>query len=296
LKAKKFSSCTKTAIGNLVAAANCAKTRLNMLCSRQTTDPLLTAFLKDFQINLLGVPRKNLDVGRLFVRPEGDTLFDCAIDDVFNESAPEFVDEDLHRQAVPNIEAKYSNKLNTKLGLSIVDRLYRVFGVSVEARLESAYKNASAVRIRLRGVTQDEANLGKLATYLGGASIRPEQTLFAEGNTLFVVVGVFRAESIEIEATDSSGEKVDVSAEVAGLVKARPEVQASTAAGTLIAYKGQVPLVIGVRLLEIKWQDGGPRLNTVRNVQKVCGYVASPQDFRQIGNDAFIDVSSRGSC
>ena len=108
---------------------------------------------------------------------------------------------------------------------------------------------------------------------------------------MYVATSVIRATAIEVEASDAKDGKVTVSAKAAGLADADAGITAKASGGSTVKYSGAVPLAIGVKLLQIVWQDNGPPvLDTVRDVLSMAGHVVS-SGARLLGDDAFIAVT-----
>lgn len=261
-------------------------------CDRNASDDLLTLFLKDYKINLLSLPRQTLDVATLFIRKRDGGVITCRISDVFAKKPGDFgvrVGE-----LGPKIDRTYSGKLDTRAGLSVVDKVFQAFGMHVGAKLAAAYKTAETTRIRITEATEDVAESGLVAKYLTQSGLRPDQTLFVEGDDLFVAMSVVRARGIEITARDSGGQELNINVKAAGLGDASAGVSATSMGVSEVRYTGKTPLAFGVRLLKIVWpEQGSARLETVKDPMKYAGEVVADDDYQLLSEvNVFVNTGN----
>lgn len=252
-------------------------------CKRDTPDRLLRVFLDEYHLNLLRWPRTGVEIGQVLVQRAGKSVLRCQLGDVFAEAVPELVGKRGVVRAP--MTAKFSGKVDARAAIGFMEGLAATFGVSGRAKFSSAYEKADSVSIRVRDVMTDEGDVGRLSRYVGAANLQASQTLYREGDRMFVVVGVTRARAIELVAFDAEGHKLGVDVRATGLAKADTALEAEDEGGASIIYRGRTALAFGVELVEVVADEHGPgtwRLDTVESIVEVRGSTPplKPQDYR----------------
>jgi hypothetical protein len=262
-------------------------------CKRNHTDPLLQLLLKKYHLNMLRMPQEGLKVGELLIEQQKDVpTIRCSLTDVFTGKLPNL--SGLKDKSIQLLEDQESDNMRAKAGLSLLDKLLQ-FVPGASAKAAAAYSKAEDVKVTLKELTRETVKFADLSTFLHAAEVRKEQSLFREGDSLFVITSIVRSSGIQVRATDAAGKSVDAKLGVKSLGEGSVQVKAESKGGGRMLYTGK-PLAIGVELFRIESVDGTFRLMATNEAVAVRGETleTTEEDFAWIGDkstgDAFIDL------
>jgi hypothetical protein len=265
-------------------------------CKRDHADPLLQLLLGTYHLNMLRIPQEGLEVGEMLIEQrKGGPSIRCPLTEVFTGKLPNL--KGPKDDSITALEDESSGKLKTKAGLSLLDKLLH-FIPGASAKASAAYKQAQHVDIKLKMLTRETVNFGALSKFLGAAEIKEQQTLFQEGDSLFVITAIVRSSGIQIHSTDATGHAVDAKLGVKSFGEGKLQVDAESKGGGRMLYTGKKALAIGVELFKIESIGGKFKLRSTNEPVDVRDGTleTTEKDFVWIGDratgDAFVALSS----
>jgi hypothetical protein len=222
------------------------------VCKRNTSDPLVRAFLDNYGLNLLSIPRKNAMCGDLYIAEGSRVSTPGQIAQVL--IPPPTLPEPVTGEPLTELTGVVSKQVSADVGLGLSEKLLAAFGaVGVVASFKQAYasKKASRIRFRFRDATRDYVDPLALGTALKNCRLDTTHPFVADGHTYFVVGGVVRTQSISIVAEDMRENSIDVDIGAMQLADAKARVDATRTNIGEITYTGPDKLAIGVELYEL---------------------------------------------
>ncbi|MET4046063.1 hypothetical protein ABIC03_007802 [Bradyrhizobium sp. RT6a] len=265
-------------------------------CKRDHADPLLQLLLGTYHLNMLRIPQEGLAVGELVIEQQkGTATIRCPLTEVFTGKLPNL--KGPKDDSITALEDESSGKLKTKAGLSFLDKLLR-FVPGASAKAAGAYNQVEHVAIKLKMLTRETVNFGTLSNFLGAAEIKEDQSLFQEGDRLFVITAIVRSSGIQIHSTDAAGQALDAKLGVKGFGEGNLRVDAESKGGGRMLYTGKKALAIGVELFGIEPVGGKFKLRATNEPVAVREGTldTTEKDYAWIGDratgDAFFDLSS----
>jgi|HubBroStandDraft_6_1064221.scaffolds.fasta_scaffold114793_2 hypothetical protein len=263
-------------------------------CKRDHPDPLLRLLLQKYHLNMLRIPQEGLKVGELLIE-QGKNVptIRCSLSDVFTGTLPNL--GGLPDKSIQLIEDKASDKMNAKAGLSLLDKLLQ-FVPGASAKAAGAYTTAETMQVTLKTLTRETVNFALLGKFLRAARVRKQQSLYREGDGLYVITSIVRGSGIQIRASDAEGEAVDAKLGVKSFGEGSVQIKAERQGSGRMLYTGNKPLAIGVELFRIENVDGAFKLKatnesvavrdgTLKTTEEDYGWIGD-----KVSGDAFIDI------
>lgn len=221
------------------------------VCKRNTSDPLVRAFLDNYGLNLLSIPRKNAMCGDLHIAEGSRVSAPGHITQV--PIPPPVLPEPVTGEAPTELTGVVSKQVSADVGLLLSEKLLAAVGAAAVTSFKQAYasKTASRIRFRFRDATRDDVDPLALGTALKNCRLDTMHPFVAEGHTHFVVGGVVRTQSISIAAEDMRENSIDVDIGAIQLADAKATIDATPTNIGEVTYTGPDKLAIGVELDEL---------------------------------------------
>jgi hypothetical protein len=223
------------------------------MCKRDTTDPLLRAFLDVYRINLLAVPRAQARVGDVYVRRGQATSAPGFIGHVLAqefELPPVQEDEELS-----DLRGRLSQAVSVRAGLGLLGGFLGALGAPLAAaRVTASYERGTtrSLHFRLADATRSSLDPFLLGMKLRNARLDAKNPFIQDGQRYYVTTAVIWATSLTILAEDGAKAAVDVDVDVgAGLLDAEAGLSVEKGGAGELRYEGKRPLAIGVELHEL---------------------------------------------
>ncbi|MCP3367747.1 hypothetical protein [Bradyrhizobium cajani] len=259
-------------------------------CKRSNTDPLLNLMLTKHHLHVLQWPREGILPGELIIEKEGGQTVRAPLSAVFRDQLHDHVRE---RDTLSDIEERFSNKFDAKLGIKLLDHVATMFG-GTSGRLQSAYDSAAMVTVRIGMAEWLDCNPSKLSDFIAEAALHQKQGVYSEGDRLYVITGVAVAKAIEVIAYDKTGAEMTAAADAAaaGTIEANLSAKRTGKAG--VTYSGQKPIVFAIELFELELKGGRWGLKGVDRYVAARGEGDEEQDRLPPSEAAFIGDAEDG--
>lgn len=227
-------------------------------------DELLRLLFDKHRINLLKVPREDLQPGQALLMTEDggapDTFGPVALQNI----VPGLVLPEVARNArLADVDATFSDSREGRIEGGIFASFLERFWPGATLPSISAKAEANGGRklfLRFSKATRDGIDFAALGRALGPTA--PDLS-FVEGAAavrIFVAVDVYRCSEIEMSWTDDKGRVVDAEAVLAEAARLGLGHKVTKEAGGLVKVAGDAALAFGVRLMELVRRDDGPGL------------------------------------
>jgi hypothetical protein len=230
---------------------------------RNSTDPLANRLFKDYHLNLLTIPRKNVSAGDLFMR-QGDSPQIYAPGSITNFLEPVFEIPPVHQDdTMADVSDIASDDISANVGLEFLENFLKpLLGGSVASKIRANFQDKKTKNLKLQfgSLTRDALDAFDLGKRLKGHKLKTDSAVYAENRRYYVVSGVARSQSITISAQDNKDAKVDLDAQVTNMVNGTGTGSVQTSAAKQITFKGNEKLAFGVELLELRYDDREQRL------------------------------------
>jgi hypothetical protein len=224
---------------------------------RNSRDELLRVFLDTYKLNLLAVPRQGSAVGDTYVdTPEGV----IAPGNLTNLLEPALKMPPLKSdEMMTDIQGKQTAAIELKACLSLLEGFFGAIGaVGAVGNIKANYeqKRASTVRFKLLDPRRDSVDTLAFGKALIGCRLNARHPFVHANNRYYIATAVVRSASITVSAEDANSQ--DVAVEASALQAAiGPKVKLGVKRENSgeITYDGRVPLVFGVELLEMIFDE-----------------------------------------
>jgi hypothetical protein len=224
-------------------------------------DPLLKAFLDTYKLNLLAVPRRDAQVGDVYVETKDGVSFPGRLQSLLT---PALAMPEIHTgEKLADIATKQTRALQLKVGLGLLEGFFNAIGAtSALGKIKAAYEQngAALVRFKLKSATRDWVDMMAFGTALMPCRLNRKHPFVQPGNRYYATVGVLRSPSITIAAEDSKSNDVSVEASaVKGAVGVEGKLAVKREGSGELTYEGSEPLAFGVELVELIYDEGEKR-------------------------------------
>jgi hypothetical protein len=258
---------------------------------RNTSDPLLKAFLETYQLNLLAIPRRDAQVGDMYVESGNGTVSMPGSIQSYLVPEPKLPRPRTGETMAKKILTKQTRALKLKIGLGLLESFFKAIGATIAlGKIKAAYEKngASMVRFQLKNVTRDSIDPGAFGKALIPCRLNKKHPFVRDGNRYYVTVGVVRSPSITVTAEGSDATDVSVEAEaVKGAVSAKGKLSVKTEAEAL---------AFGVELVELAYDENERRflMSGMDRAIAIRGKKAKPKKMfigDPVEGDVFVRVS-----
>jgi hypothetical protein len=220
-------------------------------------DPLLQIMMKEYQVNLLSVPREKSSLGDVYIR-EGNNKrlsFPSQISSFLEphfQMPPPKSDEEFGN----NVSGTTSDRVDASMGLEFLEGFLNVlsmgnFGTKVRAYFEQ--KGTQKVSFSFADATRDSVDPELLRSELGRYHVKEDSNLSEEGQRYYIVTGLAKSPSISIIAEGENQKKLDIDAKAGGISTISSDVSIQKSQEGKIIFNGQKRLVFGVELCELEY-------------------------------------------
>lgn len=224
------------------------------MCKRSEAhaDPLLNAFLERYHLNLLAVPRRDVDVGDLYIEDGGRT---AAAGRLASFLARPFEMFGVARgEPMAAVSGSLSNSVKAEAGFGLLEGFLAALGATFpigEAKARWAAHGVHALRFKLLDARRDSVDVGRLGLALIDNALAANHPLIEKGQRNFLVTAVCRSPSVSVAFEDDAGQAVELGAELAGVGDAEAGVEIGRAGRGKVTFTGAEPLAFGVELYEV---------------------------------------------
>jgi hypothetical protein len=223
---------------------------------RNTSDPLLRAFLDTYKVNLLAIPRENAEVGDAYVEmPNGSISQPGKLKHLLTPALhmPKAVDDEL----MANIAGKQTRAIELGAGLNLLEGFLSALGLDTAiGKIKAEYegKHVGKIRFHLMKATRDAVDPFAFGLALIPCRLNAKQPFVQDGNRYYAVTGVLRSHSITLAAEDSKAQKVELAVDaLKGAAGAKGKLEVKREKSGDVTYEGKVPLAFGVELVELRY-------------------------------------------
>jgi hypothetical protein len=226
------------------------------MCKRKDAvkDPLASLLFRRYGLHLLGVPRAGVQIGDVYVFGRKGLVGSGRVAELFASdfSLPAINEGE---RAIP-LEDTASSDHDLKIGLELLDRLFKALGFDQGPKIGAAYASQKATKMRFRfdNPTRDSVDILAVTDRLYGATPRQRPVSEAQ-ERLYLVTGVLRSAGISIVASAADDTTVDVGATVSEIADASAKLKVTRNNDTSLVYAGDTPLGFGVELIEITYDS-----------------------------------------
>jgi hypothetical protein len=220
-------------------------------------DPLAKIIMKQYQLNLLSVPRDKASLGDVYIQ-EGNNR---------KLSSPSHISSYLDRpieMPSPTIDEKFGNnisgatsdEIDANIGLEFLEGFLNVlsrdnFGSKIRAYFNE--KGAQKMRFNFADATRDSVQPQLLTSELGRYHVKEDSSLSEEGRRYYIVTGLAKSPSISIIAEGNNQKQLDIDAQVAGISDISSDVSVKKAHEGKTVFEGKDRLVFGIELCELEY-------------------------------------------
>ena len=222
------------------------------MCTRQTVDPLIRAFLDRYGLNLLAIPRQFVNCGDVYIGQGSQLSTSVGLADLL--TPPPQLPAPVTGEQLADLSVVVSNGVSLSAGLNVLANMLTALGAGdLFKGVKAGYQSSASakLRFRVREATRDHVDPSALGRALSGCTIDEAHPLVSDDNTYFVVSGVVRTHTVSITAEDAMGHTVDIAADALQAAGGHAGVAINRGSNGEITYRGTQRLAIGVELYEL---------------------------------------------
>jgi hypothetical protein len=242
------------------------------MCKRSTDDPLVRAFLDDYGINLLRVPRENACCGDLYVKTGRSVSGPGDVAELFDPAVR--LPRPRRNERLADLSGKRSTKIDLKVGIGLLDAFLAAIGAAgVLSKLKASFDlhRVGSVSFAFRDATRDSVDPLKLGTALGQSRLKTDHPFVQPESEYFVTAAVVRTPSISVMLDDDRSQSVDLGADAVHAISVEAGISGEHSSSGEITFAGTTPLAIGVQLYSMRFdaQTGKLSMAAVDRAQRV---------------------------
>ena len=127
---------------------------------RNTTDPLLRAFLDDYKVNLLAIPREDAEVGDAYVAgPDGNMSMPGKLRFLLTPDIQ--LPEVSEGEKLTTIAGKRTRAIDLNIGFKLLEGFFSAIGADIgigKVKAEYQHKGGGKIRFQLKNATRDSVD------------------------------------------------------------------------------------------------------------------------------------------
>jgi hypothetical protein len=221
---------------------------------RNSRDPLVRLLFEKYMFNMLSIPREKVELGDVFSLSESEEkLFPAT--NIRNFLTPDFQMPIIDAaEKLVDISGQLSQDIDASIGLDFLQNFISALSsLDVGANIKAKYETSKVNKLRYQftGATRQHIDPFLFGDMLSNHKVKTDNPAFDSKKRYFVVTGIIRTNSLNVQAEDQSGNKIDVDVGIAGLAEVNPQLEINKSEKGLITYKGDKDLVLGVELCEL---------------------------------------------
>jgi hypothetical protein len=225
---------------------------------RNTSDPLLRAFLDSYKVNLLTIPREGAEVGDAYV--EGvDGAMSTPGKLRFLLTPAIRLPPVSHEEKLTTIAGKRTRQLDVGVGLKLLEGFLSAIGADIgigKIKAEYEHKRVGKIRFELKDATRDSVDAFAFGRALIPCQLNAAHPFVGAGNRYYAVVGVLRSRSITVRSEDANANHIELGVDaLKDAVNVHGKLDVKREATGEITYQGRLPLAFGVELVEMRYDD-----------------------------------------
>jgi hypothetical protein len=220
--------------------------------SAAATDPLLNLFLERYHLNLLSVPRENIDVGELYIHDGTRTAAAGKLAAFL--ARPFDMPAAIRGESLATLAGTLSNSVEAEVGLGLLDGFLTALGATAalaQAKARWQANGARSLRFKLQEATRDSVDAGRLGLALIDNALAAHHPLVDEHSRYYLVAAVVRSASLTVAFEDEHGKALDLGADLTGMGSAGIGLAIARGASGEVTFAGKKPLALGVELYEL---------------------------------------------
>ncbi len=191
-------------------------------CPRTTGDPLVRYFLDRYGLNLLVIPRADVQVGSLYLSADGRQVSTPTAVGSFLTPRPHLPTPNSDER-MADLAGTTSDALTSRTGLRLLEGFLAALGAAgVLDRVKAEYrrKRVRVLRFRVTHATRDAVDPVALGDAFKGCRVRVDHPLWAKRQRYYIVSGVVRSSSLVVVAHTSATDVVDLDVDALAAVTA----------------------------------------------------------------------------
>jgi hypothetical protein len=225
------------------------------MSKRSNADPLVKAFLDDYKLNLLKIPRQDAQVGDAYADNGGSITGPGRLSSLL---VPKLKMPKIKTgEKLTNLATTKTRAIELSSGIGLLQGFFSAVGATgIASKIKASYahKGAGLVRFRLLNATRDSVDPFSLGKAIAECQLDVKNPFVQDGNKYYVTVGVIRSPSITVTAEDSNSNNLTVEAgalkdavSVGGKISVKNETTGE------LTYEAAEPLAFGVELVEMTY-------------------------------------------
>lgn len=225
---------------------------------RNSNDPLLNVMLKKYHLNLLSIPRENVKVCDLYMQ-DGSSNQVSTPGNIINFVTPQIqIPKIAENEKMSDITGQASNDISGQVGLDFLKGFLDKLSVAgLGGKIMGNYEGSKNNKIvfSFSDARRDSVDPFLLGSELKGRLFMKDNPLYAENRRYYVVTGIAKSKSINIELQGDEKQAADLTASISQIVDASGKLKLEKNQSGKITYTGDKDLAFGVELYEIGYSD-----------------------------------------
>jgi hypothetical protein len=213
-------------------------------------DPLVKTLREMFRANIIRIPEERIRPLCVVAARDGKLAYRGRLSDLIpGKPIPELSDPSVQTSDMADVAGKRSRQIDLKLGLEILDGFLRGFGVPAAAGVGQQLSGASQVSFTFSQVQRHYCDPSRIGRLLSGKSLDRSNPVVASlvGDDpwdclLIDSVITSRDFTLHVDQTSKQDLHLDVPAIEQVLMKAKLNVQVSSASGRSLTFQGEKAL------------------------------------------------------
>ncbi len=238
------------------------------MCRRSDNDPLVRVLTDRYKLNILRLPRSNVEVGELLINEGKDLKCIGSIGRFFDPELDFQVDGPV---PLPALGGLTSVRVSASIAAAPLAGLLTALGAigvsSIGARLKRA-REVSVV-FGLNGAEYRSTDLVALGDELAGRVLRRDNALYSPGREFFVAYAAAAAKEIKVAFSANSEKAAELALEVEQLIKAETSVDVAKNEEGYLVVSGPEPVTFGIAVVQLTLNGSNLRFEAVDRLRAV---------------------------
>jgi len=168
---------------------------------------------------------------------------------------------------LPKFKGKQLIDFNTSFGLKLLTGLFEKLGIK-ELKADAKWGSLDKVIFSFKNMREQNISLMNLDKYIHDANVNLQAQNFAkklESDDIYVITSILKCDDFSVEKVDFSELGLSTSASVNEILDAHAKLNRSHSHKDGVTYKGDTPLTIAVKAVQIFMKNHGGKLRKKQN-------------------------------
>jgi hypothetical protein len=259
---------------------------------KQSDDPLAKVLREKYNLTAVSLPRSDISVGNLFVRPEGDgrLRYVGSFNDVLAKPLPLKVSKPA---TCSNIEGVSTASISLKVGINLLEGFFTALGITgIVSKIGAEFKkeHISKVKYSFQNIKREACPLLQVNNQLANNQLKSGS--LDSSLQYFFCSGTIKSNAVGVQLLDKSDNAVGFSVGVlANMVTPSIKIGTDSDDASKVVFEGDDMLTFATELCRVRHYEGSAKLDLVAidaGAVSMLGDDGAPTSVLDDGDNRFV--------